>query len=95
MPPCIVVPILLIQSRRLTEVGDGGQVGCRWVEMKRTGIALIAIGVVITLVVLTADLTGISDDPHFQIGPQQMSGILLGLIATVVGVVLLRRDRPS
>lgn len=65
------------------------------VEMRRTGIALIAIGVVITLVVLTADLTGISDDPHFQIGPQQMSGILLGLIVTVVGVVLLRRDRPS
>ena len=48
-----------------------------------------------SLVALTADLTGIGDDPGFQVGPLQWSGILLGLVVLVVGVVLLRRAKAS
>ena len=59
------------------------------------GIALAVVGVVVALVSLTADLTGISDDPGFQVGPIQASGILLGVVVAVVGVVMVMRYRSS
>ena len=65
------------------------------VRLRRTGIALIVIGAVMSLVALTADLTGLGDDPGFQVGPQQWLGILLGLAVLVVGAVLLRRAKAS
>ena len=65
------------------------------IRLRRAGIALIVIGAIGSLVALTADLTGLGDDPGFQVGPQQWLGILLGLVVLVVGVVLLRRSKTS
>ena len=63
--------------------------------MRRIGFALIVIGAVVFLVSLTADLTGLSDDPGFQVGPRQAGGIALGLVVMLVGFVFVRRNRAS
>lgn len=61
--------------------------------MKRVGITLVVIGLVVFVVSLSADLIGLSDDPGFQVGPRQASGIALGLLAALVGYLLVIRER--
>ena len=63
--------------------------------MRSIGIALIIAGSALALVSLTADLIGLSDDPGFQVGPRQWSGILAGLVVVVLGISLLRRSKSS
>lgn len=63
--------------------------------MRRVGIYLIVIGALVALVSLTAELIGLSDDPGFQVGPRQASGIALGLLITLVGVVMLMREKSG
>ncbi len=63
--------------------------------MKRIGFVLIVIGAVIFLLSLTADLTGLSDDTGFQVGPRQARGIALGLVVLLIGAVVVMRNRAS
>lgn len=63
--------------------------------MKPIGISLVGIGVLVFVVSLTADLIGLSDDPGFQVGPRQASGIALGLLVALVGVVMLMREKSG
>ena len=70
------------------------------VEVKMTlriaGWAIAAIGLILFVVSLTADVTGLGDgDVAFDIGAQQGSGIAVGLVLIVVGVVLVRRKHSS
>ena len=53
------------------------------------------IGAVVFLVSVTADLTGLSGDAGFQVGPRQAGGIALGLLVLLVGALIVRRNRAS
>lgn len=69
-------------------------------EVKMTlrvaGWTIAAIGLILLVISLTADITGLGDDEGaFDIGVQQGSGIALGLILIVVGVVLVRRKHSN
>jgi len=57
--------------------------------------AIAAIGLILLVVSLTADLTGLGDDEGFEVGVQQGAGIALGLVLIVVGLVLVRRKRTN
>jgi archaellum biogenesis protein FlaJ (TadC family) len=58
--------------------------------------AIAAIGLVLLVVSLTADLTGLGDDEGaFDVGLQQGAGIGLGLVLIVVGLVLVRRNQTK
>jgi hypothetical protein len=58
--------------------------------------AIAAIGLVLLVVSLTADLTGLGDDEGaFNVGLQQGAGIGLGLVLIVVGLVLVRRNQTK
>ena len=63
--------------------------------MKRTGYGMIVVGTLILFVSLGAELIGLSDDPGFQVGAQQASGIALGLVVVLVGVAIIVRQRSS
>ena len=52
-------------------------------------VAALTLGVLLFLVALTADFTGIGGAPGF--GWKQITGAIVGVIAVAVGVVLLRR----
>jgi hypothetical protein len=56
---------------------------------KTTGIALLAIGVVLLIASLTVDLIGIGSSPIF--GYKQIIGVIAGVIFAVVGFVLYSR----
>ena len=58
--------------------------------------AIASFGLILLVVSLTADLTGLSDDEGaFDIGVQQGSGIALGVVLLVVGLVLVRRNNTN
>ncbi len=57
--------------------------------------AIAAIGLILLVVSLTADLTGLGDDDGFEVGVQQGAGIALGLVLIVVGLVLVRRKHMN
>ena len=58
--------------------------------------AIAAIGLILLIVSLTADLTGLGDDDSsFDVGVQQGAGIALGIVLIVVGLVLVRRTHPN
>ena len=57
--------------------------------------AIAAIGLILLVVSLTADLTGLGDDDGFEVGVQQGAGIALGLVLIVVGLVLVRRKHTN
>jgi hypothetical protein len=57
---------------------------------KTAGTVLLAVGIVILVVSLGADLIGIGGiNPVF--GPQQIAGTIVGAIVAVVGLVLRLR----
>ncbi len=63
--------------------------------LRIVGWAVAAIGLILLVVSLTADLTGLGDDEGFDVGVQQGAGIALGLVLIVVGLVLVRRKRTN
>ncbi len=64
--------------------------------LRIAGWASAAIGLILLVVSLTADVTGLGDDEGaFDIGVQQGSGIALGLVLIVVGVVMVRRKHSN
>ncbi len=62
---------------------------------RNIAIGVIAVGALLALISLGADLIGLSDDPGFQVGPRQWSGILSGLVIVVLGISLLKRSKSS
>jgi uncharacterized protein (TIGR03382 family) len=63
--------------------------------LRIVGWAIAAIGLILLVVSLTADLTGLGDDDGFEVGVQQGAGIALGLVLVVVGLVLVRRKHTN
>jgi sulfite exporter TauE/SafE len=57
--------------------------------------AIAALGLILLVVSLTADLTGLGDDDGFDVGVQQGAGIALGIVLIAVGLVLVRRTHPN
>ena len=58
--------------------------------------AIASFGLIFLVVSLTADLTGLGDDEGaFDIGVQQGSGIALGVVLLVGGLVLVRRNNTN
>ena len=57
--------------------------------------AIASFGLILLVVSLTADLTGLGDQEVSQVGVKQGAGIALGLFLIVVGVVLVRRKHSS
>jgi hypothetical protein len=57
--------------------------------------AIAALGLILLVVSLTADLTGLGDDDGFDVGVQQGAGIALGIALIVVGLVLVRRTHAN
>jgi hypothetical protein len=60
---------------------------------KKPSITLIALGALILLASLFADVTGIGDDPGF--GNQQIAGSILGVIILLVGAYFYRQSGES
>lgn len=60
----------------------------RWV-----GIALILVGLIVTVVFILADAIGIGDSDGF--GPNQVLGLVIGLFLIAVGGFLYLRRRPA
>jgi hypothetical protein len=61
---------------------------------KTVGIILVVIGIVIALVSVLADSLGIGVQPA-TFGMRQWIGIIVGIVAIVVGVVLYMRAGRS
>ena len=57
--------------------------------------SIAAIGLILLVVSLTADLTGLGDQEVSQVGVKQVAGIALGLFLIVVGLAILRRVNKS
>ena len=62
--------------------------------LRIVGWAIAAIGLILLVVSLTADLTGLGDDEGFDVG-RQGAGIALGLVLIVVGLVVVRRRHAN
>lgn len=58
-------------------------------DNKKIGIALLVAGVVLLLLSLAADAIGIGGIPGY--GYKQIAGIIVGVIAAVIGFVLYSR----
>jgi len=56
--------------------------------LKKVGVILLVLGVVVLLVSLFADPLGLGDAPGF--GPNQIYGTIGGVVAAVVGWSLTR-----
>ncbi len=56
---------------------------------KTVGIVLIVVGIVVLILSAIADAIGIGGNPGF--GPIQLIGIIVGIAAAVVGLVLILR----
>ncbi len=63
--------------------------------LRIVGWAIAAIGLILLVASLTADLTGLGDDEGFEVGVQQGAGIALGLVLIVAGLVLVRRKQAN
>ena len=57
--------------------------------------SIAAVGLILFVVSLTADLTGLGDQEVSQVGVRQGAGIALGLVLIVVGLAMLRRINKS
>jgi uncharacterized protein YjeT (DUF2065 family) len=61
-------------------------------NLRIIGWATAVLGLILLVVSLTADLTGLGSEEGFEIGVRQGAGIALGLILIVGGLVLVRRN---
>lgn len=57
---------------------------------RKAGLILLIAGVVVLLLSVTADITGLGGEPGF--GRTQMAGTVLGVVMAVVGGVLYSRS---
>ena len=64
-------------------------------DKKISSIALIALGALLLLASLTADITGLGDDialsPLQTFGPRQTIGTVVGIVVLAVGVYLYKK----
>lgn len=60
---------------------------------KTASIVVAALGALILLASLTADMTGLGDDPGF--GKQQTIGTVVGVVVLVIGLYLYRTKAPE
>ena len=60
---------------------------------KKAGIVLLVLGIVILILSIIADLIGIGASPSF--GYRQIIGVIIGILAGVLGLLLMRRTRSS
>jgi len=60
---------------------------------KTASIAISVLGALILLASLTADVTGLGDDPGF--GGQQTIGTVFGVVVLAVGVYLYKKIGPG
>ena len=64
-------------------------------DKKISSIALIALGALLLLASLTADMTGLGADlalsPLQTFGPRQMIGTVVGIVVLAVGVYLYKK----
>ena len=58
-------------------------------DNKTASIVVIAIGALMLLASLTADITGLGDDVGF--GPQQTTGTIVGVVVLAIGAYLYRK----
>lgn len=60
-------------------------------ETKRiVGIVLLVVGIIVLIVSVAADAIGLGGSPGF--GYKQVAGTAIGVIAAVVGGILMRRS---
>lgn len=59
--------------------------------MRTVALILLVIGVLLFLVSLTADSTGIGEG--MGIGWKQITGAVIGVVAAAIGIVLMRENR--
>lgn len=57
------------------------------------GFALVAIGLVVAAIIALADQIGIGDEEVF--GPQQIGGVVVGLLIAVAGFIITRMGSNS
>ncbi len=56
-------------------------------------IVVVAVGALMLLASLTADITGLGDDVGF--GPQQTTGTIIGIVVLAIGVYLYKKSGSS
>ncbi len=59
-------------------------------DNKIASIVVVAIGVLMLLASLTADITGLGDDVGF--GPQQTTGTIAGIVVLAIGAYLYKKS---
>ncbi len=59
-------------------------------DNKVAAIVVVAIGALMLLASLTADMTGLGDDPGF--GPQQTTGTIVGVVVLAIGAYLYKKS---
>ncbi len=59
-------------------------------EKRTLGIVLLVVGIVVLIVSVAADAIGLGGSPGF--GYKQAAGTVVGVIAAVVGAILMRRS---
>ena len=62
------------------------------VNRRNVGLIMLVAGIVVLLISVTADVTGLGGEPGF--GRIQMAGTILGAIVAIVGGVLYSRRQP-
>lgn len=60
--------------------------------MRRWALVIIAVGIVVLLVSLGADVVGIGTSPRSFFGYKQVAGTLAGIILALVGAFLYLRS---
>ncbi len=59
-------------------------------DNKAASIVVVAIGALMLLASLTADITGLGDDVGF--GPQQTTGTIVGIVVLAIGAYLYKKS---
>ena len=59
-------------------------------DSKTASIVVIALGALMLLASLTADVTGLGDDPGF--GPQQTIGTVVSIVVLGIGAILYKKS---
>ena len=62
--------------------------------MSKIGPLLIVIGAILLLLSAFADALGLGSNPD-AFGPQQLSGVIAGIVLLVAGIMLRRRRNPT
>ena len=60
---------------------------------KSISILLLVVGIAALILFATADMIGIGENPSF--GNVQITGVIIGAVVAIVGLILLRRKQPA